>query len=63
MTKWYKKQIDALKKERPIPLESEVKKTKKSLRPKVIGGTKTSRDPMAQRNRNRSKTDARPIFN
>lgn len=50
--KWYKKQLDKLKK------ESEKKKVKQSsVLKKTKGVNTTFSNPVAQRNRNRPKTD------
>lgn len=57
--KWYKKQLDALKK------QTSTNTSKDSSGQQFAGIRKTSqhaqfRNPVAQRNRNRDKTDSKP---
>lgn len=57
--KWYKKQLQALKKETEEKDKSEDKKPGRSSGPKKPGGRGAFHNPVAQKNRNRSKTDLR----
>lgn len=57
--KWYKKQLDALKKKEDVVTGPDAKKQNPTSSLQKIQGKPGYRNPVAQRNRNRSKTDSK----
>ncbi len=56
--KWYSKQLKALKKATGLVVEADTTRPQQSLSRQKSRGNTGYRDPMAQRNLNRSKTDS-----